>query len=96
MIPSTWRRYQLSQLINKALSLPRVIPFDFLIGGEVLKGSLEERAAGEVCPKDILPTLFINRRLIIIVRLSLSIGGNIRDRIHRKCYAPEADGKSAS
>lgn len=51
MIPSTWRRYQLSQLINKALSLPRVVPFDFLIGGEVLKGSLEEKAAGEVRSK---------------------------------------------
>lgn len=55
MIPSTWRRYQLSQLINKALSLPRVVPFDFLVGGEVLKGSLGERAAGEVRPNNKCP-----------------------------------------
>jgi ribosome biogenesis protein YTM1 len=42
MIPSTWRRFQLSQLINKALSLPKHVPFDFLVRGEILRVSLRE------------------------------------------------------
>ncbi|KDQ57484.1 hypothetical protein JAAARDRAFT_129999 [Jaapia argillacea MUCL 33604] len=45
MIPTTWKRYQLSQLINKALDLPKPIPFDFLIRGELLRGSLGEWCA---------------------------------------------------
>ena len=53
MIPTTWRRYQLSQLINKVLSLPQPIPFDFLIKGEVVRASIGEWCAehgiGEVC-----------------------------------------------
>lgn len=52
MIPSAWKRYQLSQLINKALSLPKPIPFDFLVKGEILRTSLgewcSERGEGEV------------------------------------------------
>ncbi|KAF7979815.1 hypothetical protein HWV62_40884 [Athelia sp. TMB] len=47
MIPASWRRYQLSQLINKALALPAPVPFDFLVRGELLRGSLAECAAGE-------------------------------------------------
>ena len=53
MIPATWRRYQLSQLINKVLSLPQPIPFDFLINGEVVRASIgewcTEHDIGEVC-----------------------------------------------
>lgn len=45
MIPATWKRYQLSQLVNKALSLPTPVPFDFLISGEILRGSLGEWCA---------------------------------------------------
>lgn len=45
MIPVEWRRYQLSQLINKALSLTDPIPFDFLIRGEILRTSLAEWTA---------------------------------------------------
>ena len=41
LIPSTWRRYQLSELINKVLTLPQPVPFDFLVEGEVLRGSLD-------------------------------------------------------
>ena len=41
LIPSTWRRFQLSELINKVLSLPQPVPFDFLVDGEVLRGSLD-------------------------------------------------------
>ncbi|KAK7052860.1 ribosome biogenesis protein ytm1 [Paramarasmius palmivorus] len=51
MIPTNWKRFQLSQLINKALSLPKPIPFDFLIRGEVLRTSLaqwcQENGVGE-------------------------------------------------
>ena len=42
MIPTTWKRYQLSQLVNKALSLTTPVPFDFLVGGEILRGTLAE------------------------------------------------------
>jgi ribosome biogenesis protein YTM1 len=48
MIPLDWKRYQLSQLINKALDLPKPIPFDFLVHGEILRTSLLEWRAGEV------------------------------------------------
>lgn len=40
MVPTTWKRYHLSQLVNKALSLATTTPFDFLIRGEILKTSL--------------------------------------------------------
>ena len=53
MIPTTWKRYQLSQLVNKALSLTTPIPFDFLVKGEILRGTLadwcHEKGVGEVC-----------------------------------------------
>ncbi|KAG9126195.1 ribosome biogenesis protein ytm1 [Ceratobasidium sp. 392] len=42
MIPTTWARYHLSQLINKVLSSTQPVPFDFLINGELLTGSLTE------------------------------------------------------
>ena len=42
MIPTTWKRYQLSQLVNKALSLTTPVPFDFLVRGEILRGTLAE------------------------------------------------------
>ncbi|KAJ7764493.1 WD40-repeat-containing domain protein [Mycena maculata] len=42
MIPATWSRYQLSQLVNKALSLAKPIPFDFLLRGDLLKSSLAD------------------------------------------------------
>ncbi|OSC99266.1 WD40 repeat-like protein [Trametes coccinea BRFM310] len=42
MIPASWKRYQLSQLVNKALSLPKPIPFEFLVRGEILRGTLAE------------------------------------------------------
>ncbi|KAI0030578.1 WD40-repeat-containing domain protein [Vararia minispora EC-137] len=44
MVPASWRRYQLSQLINKALDLPQVVPFDFIVRGEILRGNLAEWA----------------------------------------------------
>ncbi|KAJ7687563.1 WD40-repeat-containing domain protein [Mycena olivaceomarginata] len=42
MIPTTWSRYQLSQLVNKALSLAKPVPFDFLLRGDLLKTSLAD------------------------------------------------------
>ncbi|KIK77842.1 hypothetical protein PAXRUDRAFT_775783 [Paxillus rubicundulus Ve08.2h10] len=42
MIPLDWKRYQLSQLVNKALSLAKPVPFDFLVHGEILRTSLGE------------------------------------------------------
>ena len=41
LIPATWGRFQLSQLVNKALSLPTPTPFDFLINGELLHGTIK-------------------------------------------------------
>ncbi|WVQ84238.1 ribosome biogenesis protein YTM1 [Cryptococcus sp. DSM 104549] len=45
-IPSAWRRFQLSELINQVLGNnadngKKPVPFDFLVNGEVLRGSLE-------------------------------------------------------
>jgi ribosome biogenesis protein YTM1 len=52
MIPTTWKRYHLSQLVNKALSLATTIPFEFMVRGEILKTSLgewcSENSVGEV------------------------------------------------
>ncbi|KAF7795722.1 hypothetical protein EIP86_006887 [Pleurotus ostreatoroseus] len=45
MIPGSWRRYQLSQLVNKSLSLAKPVPFDFLVRGEILRTTLEEWCA---------------------------------------------------
>ncbi|KAF8685109.1 Ribosome biogenesis protein YTM1 [Rhizoctonia solani] len=42
MIPTSWARYHLSQLINKVLSSAQPVPFDFLVNGELLVGSLAE------------------------------------------------------
>ncbi|KAF5328371.1 hypothetical protein D9619_013242 [Psilocybe cf. subviscida] len=42
MIPTSWKRYQLSQLVNKALALDKPIPFDFLVRGELLYTTLAE------------------------------------------------------
>ena len=53
MIPTSWKRYQLSQLINKALDLSKPVPFDFLIRGSILRNALSswctENGVGEVC-----------------------------------------------
>ena len=40
MIPSHWKRFQLSQLINKVLDTAAPVPFDFVIDGEILRGGL--------------------------------------------------------
>lgn len=46
LLPAQWRRFQLSELINKVLgntaeNARQPIPFDFLVEGEILRGSLE-------------------------------------------------------
>ncbi|KAL1742012.1 WD40-repeat-containing domain protein [Schizophyllum fasciatum] len=45
MLPASWRRYQLSQLVNKALALAKTVPFDFIVRGEVLRTTLGEWCA---------------------------------------------------
>ncbi|KZS98070.1 WD40 repeat-like protein [Sistotremastrum niveocremeum HHB9708] len=45
MIPRSWARFHLSQLINKVLALAKPVPFEFLIRGEVLRSSLAEWCA---------------------------------------------------
>ncbi|KAG6380478.1 ribosome biogenesis protein YTM1 [Boletus reticuloceps] len=55
MIPLDWKRYQLSQLINKALSLAKPIPFDFLVRGSILCTNLGEcRAENGITEEDTL------------------------------------------
>ena len=53
MLPASWRRRELSQLINKALALSSPVPFDFLVKGTLLRTSLEEwlqrTGTGTVC-----------------------------------------------
>lgn len=65
LIPTSWKRYQLSQLVNKALSLPKPIPFEFLVRGEILRGTLAEwcaeKGVGEV-------SLNIRMALLTILR----------------------------
>lgn len=41
MIPSDWRRFQLSELINKVLQNSQPVPFDFLISDQLLRTSLK-------------------------------------------------------
>ncbi len=56
MIPTSWKRFQLSQLINKTLVLEKPVPFDFLVRGEILRTHLgawcADNGVGEVrfCP----------------------------------------------
>jgi hypothetical protein len=45
LIPGTWARFQLSQLVNKTLELAQPVPFDFLIRGQVLRGTIAEWCA---------------------------------------------------
>ncbi|KAI0308141.1 WD40-repeat-containing domain protein [Multifurca ochricompacta] len=59
MVPASWRRFQLSQLINTALALPRVVPFDFLIRGVLLRGTLSEAANGEWKQEETLEIEYI-------------------------------------
>lgn len=42
LIPTTFRRYQLSQFINSQLALGQPVPFEFLINGSYLRTSLDE------------------------------------------------------
>ena len=65
LIPSTWRRFQLSELINKVLSLPQPVPFDFVVEGEVLRGSLDawvkRNRGGDEYVRSLLPPEEVGR-----------------------------------
>jgi len=84
MIPLDWKRYQLSQLINKALDLPKPIPFDFLIRGEILTISLlkwrAEKGVGEV--SQVIKSF--EREPDVMT------GRYVGDRIFRECDASSA------
>ncbi|BFU19100.1 NLE domain containing protein [Entamoeba histolytica HM-1:IMSS-B] len=41
-VPSDSNRLALSRLINHLLQLPKVVPFDFIVGGEFLRTTLQE------------------------------------------------------
>ena len=82
MIPLDWKRYQLSQLINKALDLPKPIPFDFLVHGEILRTTLwewrTEKGVGEVSQ---FTDMFQRES-------DFTTGRYIGGRVFRECYAP--------
>lgn len=42
LIPTAFRRYQLSQYVNSQLELGQPVPFEFLINGSYLRRSLED------------------------------------------------------
>ncbi|KAI8451926.1 WD40-repeat-containing domain protein [Phakopsora pachyrhizi] len=42
MVPSDWKRFQLSQLINKVLENSQIVPFDFVINDNLLRSSLKD------------------------------------------------------
>ena len=58
MLPLSWRRYHLSQLINKVLNLSTPVPFDFIVNGELLSDSVgawtKEKGVGEVRSENLL------------------------------------------
>jgi hypothetical protein len=88
MIPTTWKRYQLSQLVNKALSLDKPVPFDFLVQGEILRVSLgewcAEKAVGEVCLPGIA---FRDTTNVDDAHEGLKSGRNVADRVYRVYHA---------
>lgn len=65
ILPANWRRFQLSALVNKILdpqgTAPAPIPFDFVVEGELLQGSLQgwvnERRGGKT--EEVLELEFI-------------------------------------
>jgi len=85
MIPTTWRRYQLSQLINKVLELPKPVPFDFLVKGELLRSTLAswcaENGVGEVRSPYIplLPLHDRSRKKLLTSSMSSRLC------LHKKC-----------
>jgi ribosome biogenesis protein YTM1 len=68
MIPTNWRRYHLSQLVNKALGLEKSVPFDFLVRGEILRSTLAEWCAengvGEVRPNSLVKARTANPEIV--------------------------------
>lgn len=56
MVPSDWRRFQLSELINKVLETTQAVPFDFIIDDQLLRTSLaaytESKGLTEVSGKE--------------------------------------------
>ncbi|KIY61422.1 WD40 repeat-like protein [Cylindrobasidium torrendii FP15055 ss-10] len=59
MIPASWKRFHLSQLVNKALGLSTPIPFDFLVKEQVLAASLGEWCAENDAHEETLEIEYI-------------------------------------
>lgn len=58
MVPSDWRRFQLSELINKVLASEQPVPFDFIIGEELLRTSLGAFAKAKGLTEVLTTTYF--------------------------------------
>ncbi|KNZ54306.1 uncharacterized protein VP01_2983g1 [Puccinia sorghi] len=41
LVPADWKRFQLSQLINKVLQLAQPVPFDFVVNDQLLRTSVK-------------------------------------------------------
>ena len=94
-LPAQWKRFQLSELINKVLgntaeNAKKPIPFDFLVEGEILRGSLdawvkkhrggdEETAVSVEYVRSLMPPTEVGRREVEdwVSGLSLSRPGTI-------------------
>ncbi|SRR5258708_1293715 len=71
MIPVSFRRFHLSQLINQVLALPNAVPFDFLFNGDMLRTSV-----GEMCDEKALSAVRVNVFLWPASVLNMAPGGN--------------------
>ena len=94
-LPAQWKRFQLSELINKVLgntaeNAKKPIPFDFLVEGEILRGSLdawvkkhrggdEETAVSVEYVRSLMPPTEVGRREVEdwVSGLSLSRPGYV-------------------
>lgn len=81
MIPNSWKRYHLSQLVNKALSLAQAVPFDFIIRGEILRTPL-----GEWCAEngigEVYMFVFFSIQKFVGDNTFRGLGRDTRDRIY--------------
>lgn len=99
LVPLDWRRTQLSQLVNKVLGYDRdgarTVPFDFVVDGQLLRGSLqswlEQKGLTEVSRPWFGFFLFdgcspsgSRDQGSSSLSIHMSSGNNLAHRIHRK------------
>lgn len=80
MLPLSWRRYHLSQLINKVLNLPNPVPFDFIVNGELLSTSV-----GEWCTEKNFGEVSL-----LVFRLNSALNGTAKEETLEIEYIPSA------